>query len=287
MDGKAKSGAYYRISANFTHLIPSEKRLAEYISKNKEKLEYLTINDLANEVGVSPSTVNRFCKHLDYAGFKDFKLSAIKDLHGLKDTWSEIKIEKEDEIENIISKACQANSNACLGTELLLDPKDLDQTVKLLFAAKRVLIYGDGAVATVAVDFYQKMLRVGLDCIYNLDERFQKLQAALSTQDEVAIIFDLSGSTKGPNEIAAAYQKSGTKVITVCNTIGSPLCKYGTVNLFAPGRMTSDITCTRAPRIALLCVVDCIFSLMLQRLEPKHVDALIKTRQVIVDGWIS
>ena len=275
-----------RINSNYAHLIPSEKKLADYISKHTEHLETHSINELADLAGVSKATITRFCKHLGFEGFKDFRVSAIKDTISGQDNWSDVKVAKEDDTTVLIAKTCKSNANACSGTEILLDVSGVEQAVQLLLDAKRIFIFGEGAVAPVALDLYQKLLRIGNIPVYSLDRRLQKMHAALSTPDDVAIVFDLSGSTIISNTIAEKLKSNKTKTITVCNTLGSPLGKAGDINLFGPGRMNSDVTGTQAPRIALFCVVDCLFSLILQKVKVKCHDSLEKTKQVIVDEWL-
>ncbi|MEI7885303.1 MAG: MurR/RpiR family transcriptional regulator [Clostridia bacterium] len=283
---KKLAGAYMRINSTYANLLPSEKKLADYIVKNKEYVENHSINELAEMAGVSTATVTRFCKHLGYDGFKDFRFSTIKDMKNGRASWADISIKNEDVVDVLIAKTCESNANACLGTELLLDANGLEQAGKLMLEAKRIFIFGEGAVAPIALDFYQKMLRIGVICIYCLDVKMQKMNATLSMPDDVAIIFDLSGYNKVSNNWLKTLKSNGTKTITVCNTIGSPLGIGGDINIFGPGKKKTDVTGTQSPRIALFCIIDCLFNLIFQKSKAECQISLEKTRQVIIGEWI-
>jgi len=286
MATKKLSGAYVRINSHYPQLLPTEKKLADYINRNAEKLETLSISDLADNAGVSKATVTRFCKHLGYSGFKDFRMSAIRDILSGKGEGPRNPDLKNTDVGELIVSICEANANACTGTELLLDAESVSQAADLMIGAGRIFIFGEGAVAPLALDLNQKMLRLGYLCVHTLDRRLQKMHAALCNPGDVAVLFDLSGSTRSTWEVASSLKERGVATITICNTIGSPLSKEGTINLFGPGRMNSDITGTLSPRIALLCVVDCIFTVILNRTIGQRQEALDRTRQVILDDWV-
>lgn len=57
----------------------SEYKIVEYIEANPNKIEALTINQLALEVNTSVATVLRFCQKLGYSGFKEFKFAFAKE----------------------------------------------------------------------------------------------------------------------------------------------------------------------------------------------------------------
>lgn len=57
--------------ASFNEL---ECSLYGYISKNAEKVAYMRIRELADETHVSTSTILRFCRKVDCAGYSEFKV---------------------------------------------------------------------------------------------------------------------------------------------------------------------------------------------------------------------
>ncbi len=51
-----------------------EERVLNYLLENEDRIQELSINDIAENADVSKATVVRFCKSLDFTGLKDFKV---------------------------------------------------------------------------------------------------------------------------------------------------------------------------------------------------------------------
>ena len=284
MKGKKVSrGAYARIRSNYATLLPAEKQIADFILKNAEQIEELSINELAEYAKTSKSTVTRFCQRLGYNGFKQFRLSAAKDhVVGLK--YASDLEQSQKSIAEQIQEVCQSNARACIDTPLLLDA--LEKAAEALFKAKRILLFGDGPATAIALDLYQKLLRLGMYCIFSVDRRFQQMQAVLTNEDDVSIAFDLAGATKTTINAIKAAKKNGSTTIVVCNTVGSPISKEADIALFGPGRIGSTLTGTLEPRIVQLCIVDCIFMALVKLCGEKGTQNLKVTKEVILADWI-
>ncbi len=282
----AKGGAYVRINSTYAMLLPTEKKIADYILKNGNRADELSISEIAENSGASNATVTRFCKRLGFNGFKDFRISAIKDAPGSLNSFEVITAAHiGSEVMNV-ERICNSNAQACADTRLLLDERMLATAAGMILSQKRLFVIGEGAVASVAVDFYQKLLRLGLAPIYSGDRRMQKMYVSGTGKDDTVVAFDLSGNTRSTVGMLETARTGGAKTIAVCNTIGSPLSKFGDMNLFGPGRIGSDISGTLAPRIALMCIVDCLFNALAQEMGESCLESIKKTSQVIKEDWV-
>ena len=61
-----------------------ERMVYEYVVKDPEKVKYMRIRELADEVHVSTSTILRFCKKMGCSGYSEFKLQ-LRDYQTRKD----------------------------------------------------------------------------------------------------------------------------------------------------------------------------------------------------------
>ncbi len=282
----AKGGAYLRIQSSYALLLPSEKKIADYILKNSFRANELSIAELAEHSGASKATVTRFCKRLGFNGFKDFRVSAIQDGTGYINDFERITSERLGSKTMTADWICSSNAQACADTRLLMDDHQLGEVARLLLSKKRVFLVAEGATACVATDLYQKLLRLGLPSVYTGDRRMQRMYISLTGPEDMVCCFDLSGNTSSTVEMAQTAVQNGAGVLAVCNTIGSPLARAGGINLFGPGRIGSDITGTLAPRIAVLCIVDCLFNALAREMGDSCADSIKKTSQVIRDDWV-
>ena len=69
-----------RINACYGDLRPSEKKAADYVLKHLDELKTLTLDRLAENVGVSQPTVMRMIKSLGYGGYKEFRYAVVEKL---------------------------------------------------------------------------------------------------------------------------------------------------------------------------------------------------------------
>lgn len=56
-----------------------ENQIAQFVIHNSEFISQHTITALANEIGVSETSINRFCKKIGFKGFNDFKIAIAQD----------------------------------------------------------------------------------------------------------------------------------------------------------------------------------------------------------------
>ena len=105
-----------------------ELSLYEYIMKNKKKVIYMRIRELADEAHVSTTTILRFCKKLNCEGFSEFKVKfkmyiEENNMKKVSDDTSEIinflkNIEKSDldkRLDNLCDMVKMANTIIFLG----------------------------------------------------------------------------------------------------------------------------------------------------------------------------
>lgn len=55
----------------------AEKKVQNYIKKNSNRIETLTINKLAATAGTSVASVQRYCQKIGFSGYKEFKFALL------------------------------------------------------------------------------------------------------------------------------------------------------------------------------------------------------------------
>lgn len=280
-----KGGALVRIQSAYNSLLPVEQQVADFVLQNEKNISNISIQELALEAGTSKSSVTRFCKKIGYEGFKEFRGAIIRDLAAGVQNVHE-SIEDEDDAEAIIKKICQDNARASIETIQILDPSEIERAACLIMEAKRVLIFGDGPVAVVAIDLYHKLLRVGISCFYIQDRRLQSIQASMTSATDVVIGLSFSGASRGTINALQEVKENGAKTIAITNNIGSPITHIADINLYGTTSIKSITTGTIAPRTAQLCVVDSLFLVIINQNRDKVMEKLEKSKQVIVDDWV-
>ncbi len=74
-----------QIQANYNQLTKAEKKVADYVVCNQEKIPYMSITDLADACEVGDTSVYRFCRTMELQGYQEFKMQLSLSLASKKE----------------------------------------------------------------------------------------------------------------------------------------------------------------------------------------------------------
>src|ERR1700716_798935 len=66
-------GVIEELRRRYDRLTQSQKRIAEYIVDQSQAVAFSTVDQMAAQLGVNPSTIVRFCYRLGLNGFPDLQ----------------------------------------------------------------------------------------------------------------------------------------------------------------------------------------------------------------------
>ncbi|MEQ6389026.1 MurR/RpiR family transcriptional regulator [Bacillaceae bacterium S4-13-58] len=239
-------------------LSEKEKRVADYVSKNPEKIIHLSINQLADELSVAEATIFRFCKRIGFKGYQAMKIalasevvSSIKNIH-------ETISESDTEIE-VSEKVFNSNIRAIEDTLHILHHENFKKAVQLLVDTDRIEFYGNGGSAIIALDAHHKFMRTGITTVSYTDSHLQLMSASQLSKDDVAIIISHSGSNKDILEVVEVAKNSGAYTIGITNYAKSPFSSLVDIPLFTVAQETEFRSEALASRIAELSIIDALY----------------------------
>ena len=161
-----------RIENSLSNLSKSERKVAEYIQENPREIIDLSVAALADACGVSDPTVVRAYKKLGFSGYEDLKLTLAQATVS-PDEFIHEEIRAEDSVQAVRDKVFQSALLALQFTRDMLEPKTLEAAAQLLMNARKIVIFGLGGSAPVAMDLHHKLLRLGLDTSLYTDPHLQ------------------------------------------------------------------------------------------------------------------
>jgi RpiR family carbohydrate utilization transcriptional regulator len=268
-----------RIRSNYLTLLASERRIADFIVEHPVDAAQMSIDQISEKSQVSKTTVTRFCRKLGYEGYRDFKYALILSMADDKDIFQ--RLDESDSAEAVLRKVSASNCAAIEHTKDILDLDALEQAAGLIGSAQKVLLLANGGSSVVALDFYHKFMRLGINCHFGFDSRMQEMSSRLVTENDIAIGFTFSGGNKEVIHCMHLVANKGGKTICFTNTLDSPITKACDVVLCASNSVKSKITGSIEPRIALLNVVDSLFMLYAVRNSGKVKASLAETLEVL------
>jgi DNA-binding MurR/RpiR family transcriptional regulator len=260
-------------------LPPAERRVAEGVLAEPERIPPLSIGDLARRSSTSEATVVRFSKRAGFAGYPDLR-SAIamhvgRSAASPRRSWLALTdIAPDDALEDIVAKAGQRDAQAITETVEQLDIGVLGRVIESLTLARSIEIYGIGASGLVAVDLQQKLRRIGFSAVATVDGHAAMTSAALLTERDVAVGISHSGETLDVLDPLRLARGRGCTTVAITNYPRSSLGHLADLVLTTATRETVFQAGSMASRTAQLTVVDCVYLAVAQRAYERSVQAL-------------
>lgn len=260
------SDIYSTIETLYNTFTKSEKKIADYTMKTRDKVMYMSITELSDELGVGEASIFRFCKTLGLSGYQDFKI-AIANSTSEDKTSQKIysDIHKEDSMELIAEKVRNANLSAIEDTFSLINYDELKQAAEMMIEADHIRFFGVGSSYTTALEGHIKFLRITSKTSATFDSHLQAMTAALMNEKEVAVIISFSGETRDTIDVAAQAKKAGAKIIAITRYQKSPLTEYADVVLLTgavEGPLQGGSTTAKVAQLYLMDILYTRFFLM-------------------------
>lgn len=239
-----------RMNEKYIKMSKGHKAIAAYISDHYDQAAFMTAAKLGETVGVSESTVVRFAMHLGYEGYPEFqdalaewvknKLNSVQKMGAKygKSTQSEI-----------LTSVLSADIEKIQDTIVNLDPVAFEAAVDIILRAQTIYLIGVRSCEPLAdfLHFYLNMIRGNVVLIKttSVSEMFEQMIRVGEKDAVIGISFPrYSMRTLKAMEFA---NDRNAKVITITDSIHSPMNLYSSCNLLARSDMVSIVDSLVAP----------------------------------------
>lgn len=189
-------------------------RIYKYIVSNIDKIQYMTVRELAKELYVSTSTILRFCSKNNFGGYSEFK-DALKREITLQNSYPPM-----EDLQELSAFFARANSSAF--EEKLLFAVDVIRKADLTIF---IGIGSSGTLAKYGARYFSNMghFAVGLEDAFYPIESFH-------WKNTVVIAFSESGETEGLIEAINQLRQKKCCVLSITNSPLSTLAKLSDWN---------------------------------------------------------
>lgn len=255
-----------------TDFTPNEEILNEYVLKNIENVIYMTIYELSQETYTSVSTIVRYCKKFDVAGFKEFKIELTKSLTELgRDTEENFRGLSDDlDVEdnsfmNIAHNVAKVNAQTIEETFHFFDEAKLYQSIDLILKAKNIYAIGVSDPYLRLQHFQIKLLKLGIRVQMISLQPEQFYLAHFSEENDLAILVSHGGQTAEILNDARLFHKNKTPILSITSNTTGYLAEISTVLLPIPKvKADSKPQTLFASQIAIEYVLNVLYSLILK-----------------------
>ncbi|WP_054655999.1 MurR/RpiR family transcriptional regulator [Secundilactobacillus silagei] len=105
----------------------------------------LTINELAERVGVSTASISRFAKAVGYSNFREFSLDLANVSSDVNRSSMFKKVKPDDTPKEMAQKTFQAMIDALISTQSLLHNDELEEISNYILKCNQLAFFGLGA----------------------------------------------------------------------------------------------------------------------------------------------
>ena len=239
-----------RIKEKYKKMSKGQRRLADYVCNDYDKAVFLTAAKLGEIVGVSESTVVRFATQLGYKGYPGFQKALeelvrnkLNSIQRMEVTYG--RISQSEILETVL----QSDIDKIKMTLADIDHKAFDLAIDTLLNARRVYVIGIRSCAPLAsfLGFYLNLVcdNVSVVDVNSSSEIFEQLIRINEHDVIIGISFPRYSMRKLKALEFASNRKA--KVITLTDSVHSPMNLYSSCNLIARSDMASIVDSLVAP----------------------------------------
>ncbi|QUO32946.1 MurR/RpiR family transcriptional regulator [Coprococcus sp. AF21-14LB] len=280
MSSNNKNELLRRIEEQYKELSKGQKRLADYIVQNYDKAVFLTAARLGKVVGVSESTVVRFATQLGYKGYPGFQ-RALEELvrHKLNSIQRmEVTYGRISQSE-ILESVLQSDIEKIKMTIGSLDQKAFEEAVDTIVKARKIYIIGIRSCAPLAnfLSYYLNLIFDHITLVHtNSSSEIFEQMIRIGEEDVVIGISFPRYSMRTLKALEFASNRKA-KVITLTDSVHSPMTIYSSCNLIARSDMASIVDSLVAP----LSVINALVVALCMKKQKE----VVKTLETLEEIW--
>ena len=272
-----------RMNTQYHKFSKGQKKLVSYSTDNYDKAAFFTAAKLGETVGVSESTVVRFAIHLGYKGYPEFQKALeelvrnkLNSIQRMEVTYGRVPQSE------ILDTVLRADIEKIKLTMENIDHNAFELAVETILEAKSIYIVGIRSCAPLAsfLGFYFNLLfdNVHLMHTNSSSELFE--QMIHISKDDVIIGISFPRYSMRTLKALEFANNRNAKVITLTDSIHSPMNLYSSCNLIARSDMASIVDSLVAP----LSVINALVVALCMR-KQREVTATLEDLEKIWDEY--
>ena len=269
-----------KLNELYKSMSKGQKLLTNYITDNYDKAAFLTAAKLGETVGVSESTVVRFAMFLGYKGYPEFQKALeetvrnkLNSVQRMEVTYG--RIEKNAVLTSVLS----SDADKIRETMDSMDEVVFNQAVDTILNARRIYVIGIRSCAPLAsfLAFYLNLMFE--DVILLQTNSPSEIFEQMIHMNEEDVVIGISFPRYSMRTLKAMEfaNNRNAKVITLTDSVHSPMNLYSACNLNASSDMASIVDSLVAP----LSVINALIVALCMKKQ----DDVAETLETLEDIW--
>lgn len=257
-----------RIRSRYAMLAQSDRKLADFLLAEPDRARHLSSQQLAEEAGVSQSSVVKFAQKLGFKGFPAMKLAISEALASGQNPNSvpvHNQILGDDPLRLVGEKLIKENIAAMHATLDINAEEKLLASVSLLRNARRVLLVGIGASGLVAKNFSWKLMKIGIHAVAEQDMHALLATVQAMMPEDVLLAISYSGERREINLAADEALNAGAKILAITGFTPNALQQRASLCLYTIAEEQATRSAAISSTSAQMMLTDLLFMALVQQ----------------------
>lgn len=225
--------ALVKIRSERDRMSAIERRIADFVLDNSHLLRDYSSQQLADAVGISQSSVVKFCQKLGFKGYPDLKLSISEALvradNGAGDMPPVSATPQDPARLGIDLWHCKSQAEEA--TRLINPPKALAAAADAIGGAGTVFIIGLGEDDIHARAFALRLALLGILTVHNFDLAHMTASLSAAKPADVLLMFSEHGMQPALCQLGRHFREQHGRVVTITRHSSNALRAHADVPL--------------------------------------------------------
>lgn len=224
-----------KIQNNFDALPKNQKKIAEFILEDFDKVSFLNLENISEATGTSVASVVRFSQRVGFSGYSELREAIASSLqHHLSSIQTFPFFDKKDIEEDILLSVANLDVENINDTLAKIDKELFYRSVDMIVNSKRVFTAGLGISYLLAEILAYQLGQVAVEAsaFKNNYCTFYE-QASFLDKDDILITFSFPPYSRDTIELAKIASEKNVKVISITNKETSPITTFSSLNLIS------------------------------------------------------
>lgn len=273
-----------KVTEVFDNLTPSQKTVANFVIENINNIAFITLDDLAQKIGVSTTTVIRFARMLGYSGYSDMQMDIQSHIKG--------KVSLPERLSDAAHSAAKCNQllidtfNKNLSnineTLVNLSEEDLEEAISTIVSGKTIYVLGQRSSFALSHYMASRLAQIkkNVKLIQAIGMIYPE-EIVSAEAGDVCIAYMFPRYSKIVANILLWLKKNGVKIILFTSPGYSYIETYGNIILPCSVKGISFKNSFVAP----MCLSDYLVASIAFEDYTNAMNILSKTEDILSQGY--
>lgn len=273
-----------RIDEVYASSSKSEQKLARFILNSPHKLVSMSNETIANELNISVSTMNRYSQKLINQNFKAIR-DEIKQWFPKQVTPYNIKLVENESVESLKQKLYFQTKTSLKQSNHFIDHRIIDAICERFKQAHTIFLYGYGTSYVCALEFYQKLSRIGLNIQLVQDTHLLTTMLSTHNKNDCVVFITNSGEQSELQAMVKVVKDFNLSMITITSSNHNSIAKDSDLVLTYNEDFKNELCMsTTTSLFAQLYTIDIIFYRFIARNYHTSLDFMTQSK-IALDNY--